>query len=355
MRLLIITQKVDQDDTYLGFFHEWLKAFARHFNHVTVIALECGSYSLPENVTVHSLGKERHASRVQQLMRFWEYAWQDRASYDVVFCHMSPLYVIAGAPIWSTQHKKVALWYSHRHVDAKLKLAVLLSNLVFSTTPEALRIKTSKLRFVGHAIPADLFTPPLQRTQVPQSIVSVARITPIKRQQEIIAAAALLKERGIDTNVFLVGAPAMPSDEAYAKQLHEEAQAKGVADRVNFLGSIPFKRVREAYWQSTLSANMAPAGGMDKAVLESVAAGTLAVVTNPAFASLYRGYEHRLMFKESDPDDLAHKLEALFAATDREEIAKILQKRVRDEYGLDALMVKIRKKLVGDSQDILEV
>src|SRR3989338_7648361 len=60
MKLLIITQKVNQEDSVLGFFHSWIREFASRFEEVTVICLEKGVYNLPENVEVFSLGKEEY-------------------------------------------------------------------------------------------------------------------------------------------------------------------------------------------------------------------------------------------------------------------------------------------------------
>ena len=50
--LLIITQKVDRDDQLLGFFIPWLRKFADHFEKVTVLCLEQGSFNLPNLVQV---------------------------------------------------------------------------------------------------------------------------------------------------------------------------------------------------------------------------------------------------------------------------------------------------------------
>ena len=49
MRILIITQKVDKDDSLLGFFHYWIENIAALAEQVTVIALSKGSYDLPKN------------------------------------------------------------------------------------------------------------------------------------------------------------------------------------------------------------------------------------------------------------------------------------------------------------------
>ena len=46
MKLLIITQKVDINDDNLGFFHDWIKEFARQVENVIVICLQKGEYKL---------------------------------------------------------------------------------------------------------------------------------------------------------------------------------------------------------------------------------------------------------------------------------------------------------------------
>ena len=71
MKLLIITQKVNREDSVLGFFHSWIREFATHFEKVTVICLEKGTYDLPQNVAVLSLGKEGQRSKVKGLSPGW--------------------------------------------------------------------------------------------------------------------------------------------------------------------------------------------------------------------------------------------------------------------------------------------
>ena len=67
MKLLIVTQAIDSEHPILGFFHRWVEEFAKHCEHVHVICLQAGKHSLPANVTVHSLGKERITERTRGL------------------------------------------------------------------------------------------------------------------------------------------------------------------------------------------------------------------------------------------------------------------------------------------------
>ena len=91
MNVLICTQKVDKNDPILGFFHDWVIGFAAKYDYVTVICLFEGEHDLPENVKVFSLGKEKGASKVAYLMRFYKYIWSKQTEYDVVFVHMNQI------------------------------------------------------------------------------------------------------------------------------------------------------------------------------------------------------------------------------------------------------------------------
>ena len=70
MKLLIITQKIDQNDDILGFFHRWVEEFAKNTEKVVVIAQFVGQYNLPENIEVFSMGKEMGFSKIRQLFNF---------------------------------------------------------------------------------------------------------------------------------------------------------------------------------------------------------------------------------------------------------------------------------------------
>jgi hypothetical protein len=96
MKLLVVTQTLDKNDPTLGFFHEWIEAFSKKFEMVTVVALNVGMYTLPENVRVHSLGKEVGAGRELRITRYVSLLYSLRNEYTHVFAHMNPEYVIGG-------------------------------------------------------------------------------------------------------------------------------------------------------------------------------------------------------------------------------------------------------------------
>ncbi|MCX6787267.1 MAG: hypothetical protein NTY93_01940, partial [Candidatus Kaiserbacteria bacterium] len=141
MKLLIVTQTVDTEHSVLGFFVRWIEEFAKHCEKVTVICLHTGKYSFSNNVEVIALGRASHFTRT---MRLWRICISRRREYDAVFVHMNPEYIVAAGFLWKIMHKRIALWYTHKSVNLKLRIAVLFAHIIFSASAESFRLRTKK-------------------------------------------------------------------------------------------------------------------------------------------------------------------------------------------------------------------
>ncbi|HVM59160.1 MAG TPA: glycosyltransferase family 4 protein, partial [Candidatus Paceibacterota bacterium] len=141
-------------------------------------------------------------------------------------------------------------------------------------------------------------------------IVSVGRITPIKRLEILLDALALLRTEGVRAEVSLVGAPTVPSDAAYQESLAAQASRFGISGAVHFMGAMPYDAMPEHYRQNDISVNLAPTGGIDTAVLEAMASGCIPLVANRAFAPFFKSDADRLLF-DPNPEALAEKLRSL--------------------------------------------
>ena len=334
MKLLIVTQAVDANDPALGFFVRWIEEFSKHVESIEVICLKEGKHdALPANVRVHSLGKEknppRFARRLMYAIRFKWLAWRLRHDYDSVFVHMNPEYIVIAGPLWHLLGKRIGLWYVHKSVDMKLRIAALLAHDIFTASPEGFHLTTLKLHVVGHGIDTGMFHAPIRPLHMPLRIVSVGRITPIKNLDTLIEAVALLEDRGIPTTTTLIGTPTNAFDEAYQTSLSDLATRRGVSDRVVFSGRVPYAQMPERYRDFDISVNLAPTGGMDKAVLESMAAGLLTFVSNRSFINLLGPHVEALLFPENDVTACADKIAAFMQHEDvAERIRTELQQRV---------------------------
>lgn len=286
MRLLIITQKVDRNDPILGFFHSWLEEFAKHCEKLIVICLESGEYGLPANVQVLSLGKERHLSRWQYILKFYRYIGQERKNYDAVFVHMNVEYVILGGILWKIFHKKIALWYMHKSVTWKLWLAEKLANVIFTGTKESFRLASKKLQILHHGIDAALFY--FQEHTFNKDFwhfLSVSRISKIKNIHEMLNLIFNLKKYKSNILLDIIGEPVTKQDENYLLQLQQQVKRLNLVNNINFLGTVKNNQLSQFYHQADLFLNFSDTGSLDKAILEAMSCGTLVLTSNDSAKS----------------------------------------------------------------------
>ena len=338
MRLLITTQTVNQDDPVLGFFHAWIEEFAKRYEQVTVICLYEGRHSLPANVRIYSLGKEKGAAHpLRYAIRFKALAWKLRHDYDAVFVHMNPEYIVIAGLLWRLMHKRIALWYLHKSVSLRLRAAVLFADVVLSASPESFRLPTKKLHIVGHGIDFSQYIYQTPRAHIDSPrFITVGRITPAKGIHDIFDA---LKVGGLNQFTYdLYGGPAVKSDAAYLQQLGTRAAKEFPNAHITFHGPVPPHRIPEVLRDHDLFLHASRGtGSVDKVVLESLAAGVLVLSMSGAFESLLS--PHQLYAKSTE--ELASILQGYLSRTDSEVTARALSEEVRAHNALPALITRI--------------
>ena len=198
MRLLIVTQKVDKNDPILGFFHRWIIEFAKHFESIVVICLEKGAYELPSNVKVLSLGKENRKSRIQYILRFYKYIWQERKNYDVVFVHMNQEYLIMGGGIWRLIGKKVTMWRNHYAGSFLTDFASFFCNKIFCTSRFSYTARYKKTVLMPVGVDLENFKPKTEIARGKRSILFLARFSPSKRPEFLVEALKKITDQGIE-------------------------------------------------------------------------------------------------------------------------------------------------------------
>ncbi|MFA5942661.1 MAG: glycosyltransferase [Candidatus Paceibacterota bacterium] len=284
MKLLITTQAVDARDSDLGFFVRWIEEFAKQCEKVTVICLREGEHSLPSNVAILTLG---NASRLSRTMSLWRICISRRHEYDAVFVHMNPEYLIAAGLLWRLMHKRIALWYTHKSVNLKLRIAVLFAHTVFTASAESFRLRSKKVRVMGHGIDTDFFSPPTLAVGAPTSggvgadpsitrgtwALSVGRLMPSKRHD-----LAIRRARGKGIELHIVG-------EGPERQ-NLEALAREPGESVTFLGGLSHERVRDEYRRAAYLLHTSETGSLDKVVLEALACGLPIRTNDPALKHL---------------------------------------------------------------------
>ena len=378
MKLLIITQKIDVNDDILGFFHRWVEEFAKKCESVIVICLEKGEYKLPENVKVLSLGKESQIrnpkseirnpeggrqggpygagkfkiqnskfkilERLKYLFRFYKYIWQERKNYDAVFVHMNPEYAVLGGLLWKLMGKKVGLWYVHKTVNLKLRVAAKLVDKIFTASAESCRLKSDKIVITGHGIDNAAFQPRNQKSKIKNQkfiIITAGRIAPVKNLDILIKATEILKNKGLNFEVKIAGAPVLESDKIYFNKLEELVKEKNLESEIKFIGPIPYKDIAEFYQQGNLFVNFSDTGSLDKAVLEAMVSGLLILTSNEAFKDILA----EKYFTNKNPQEIAGKIIQLSESGNDPALRDYAVKH----HSLENLIGKIFKIMTNDN------
>jgi glycosyltransferase involved in cell wall biosynthesis len=305
-RLLIITQTVDRKDPILGFFVNWIIAFSRHVDMLTVICLKKGDMGeMPTNVRVISLGKEEGVGHIEYLRRFFSAIIHYRQAYDSVFVHMNEIYVVLAGFLWRIMGKKIALWRNHPNGTWMTPVAVVLANDVYCTSPQSYTARFRKTVRMPAGIDFDAYTPHGQEARDERSLLMLGRISPIKKQLLFVEALRRLMALGMtDWTADIVGS-ADPKNMAYAETLRIQIQDPMFGGRIRLSPAVSSENT--VIWFSThaMFVNATPAGSLDKTVIEAIGCGAMPIVSNQGFADLI---DEELRFKENDPDSLADRL-----------------------------------------------
>ena len=304
--LLIITQRVDSGDQLLGFFVSWIRLFARRFDAVTVICQSAGTYEFPPNVSVVSLGKADGAGKLSQLIRFYCLLWTLRDRYDAVFVHMNPVWAVVGSPMLRIMGKRIFLWYTHKAVTLRLRIAELFVHGIFTASKESFRLPSDKVVVTGHGIDTDVFAPDERIAKMTGSLLTVGRIAPVKNLELLVDAARILLDDDMPISVSIVGAAVLSKDRAYERELRNRIAHSGYADRFSFAGAYQHEHLVPVYRSHEVFVHLSRTGSLDKTVLEAMACGMKVVSCNDAARAFL---PPEFTFNSNDASGSAHAIQ----------------------------------------------
>jgi L-malate glycosyltransferase len=179
--------------------------------------------------------------------------------------------------------------------------------------------------------PARAATP---RTESPPLVVCVARFVPRKRQQDLVVAAAKLREKGITCRVCFAGdGPTLGDVRALSNRLGGEGA-------VDFLGSLDETRVRELLNRADIACLPSQSEGMAGTVLEAMATGLPVLGTDVnGIRELVTDGETGVLVPPGRPDLLAEALSRLLADPElRVQLGERGRQRAETEFSFDRMI-----------------
>lgn len=304
MRLLIVTQIMDETDPGLGFFTRWVAALAPSYDSVEVICLFEGSHALPGNVRVHSLGKERgETSALLYAIRFKLLAWRLRHEYDAVLVHMNQEYILIAGPLWKMLRKPVYFWRNHYAGSLLTDVAALFCTKIFCTSKHSYTAKYKKTVLMPVGVDLARFSDAGRMGRQPRSLLFLARIAPSKRLDVFIDALGILIKEGESFIGNIYGAPT-PDDASYYASMRQRVDERGLHGRVSFHGGVSPEEAAQVFAAHQIFVNCSPSGMYDKTIFEAAAAGCFVIAASDDFHALAGDAS----YYDGTPEDLARQL-----------------------------------------------
>lgn len=352
-RLLLFNLVTDAKHPILGFTTQWIRELAARVEHVEVITMCAGDIAVPDNVRVHSAGRERGWSKPRRVLEFYRLLFHVLGTerIDACFSHMIELFSLLAGPFLRARNIPLITWYAHPSVTPTLKLAHRFADRIVTSLPNAYPYKKDKVSVIGQGIDTRLFSParPAPSAEVDpreKVVLCVGRISRVKNHGALLRAVARLPR---DLRVVILGATAGTDDEAYLAELKTivaEHQLEGI---VSFEKPVPPAQLPEHYRRCTVHVNLTPAGFGDKVAWEAMSCGRPCLVANEDFRETLGERCGELLFNGSDPADLAAKIAALLARSPAEldDIGFYLRSQVERLHSLPRLADRIIAELAA--------
>jgi glycosyltransferase involved in cell wall biosynthesis len=190
---------------------------------------------------------------------------------------------------------------------------------IVSASRESCRVAPEKLHAIGHGIDTELFRPQ-PRTPQADDLLYVGRISSRKRQDLLIDALAVLRDKHPDLPVRLrlVGPPLTAADRDFEKRLRSRVWDEDLADRVRFEGFVPMRHMPRLYPGAFAQINVSQTNSVDKGVLEALACGVPVLTSNLAFFPMlnHAGLDE-LMIHDERPTAIAEQIIAVYKNRDQ--------------------------------------
>jgi glycosyltransferase involved in cell wall biosynthesis len=262
---------------------------------------------------------------------------------------MNPEYVIYGSLPWRLLRKRVGLWYAHGTVSNKLKLAVAISDNVYTSTSMGLRLETKKKVIVGQGIDINNFDLKKDNAGEPTAtikLITVGRINQSKKIETLINACKSLKEEGIDFCLSIYGQAQNDEEKIYQTNLEERINEFGLRDFVIFKGPVNQKDLPERLHESTFFIQDGRTGSLDKVLLESVACGIITLSSNESYKEFVGELSNLLTFPPGEAELLVELIKELSSNNvNHNEIITKLRNKVKEEHSIEKQIVKITTHL----------
>jgi glycosyltransferase involved in cell wall biosynthesis len=350
LRPVVICQAVDQDDPVSATLVRWIRSLAAQpsIAAVRVLTLRAGQFELPDPVTVVDLGRGR-ATRLWNFYAEVVRAIRRREASFFLVLQGGP-YPALLLPVKLLTGRRVYQWKTHSHVSRRMAFhARWCDDLVFTATPSSFPLDLPNVRIVGHGIDLEVFRPPAADVTASADLVTVGRVTPVKRIDRLVSALGVVRDATGHARTLDVCGPELDGDRHHRARLDELVARLGLSDAVRFVGPVPQDQLRDVLGRHRAAVSFSD-GGLDKAIAEAMACGLPVVSTNAAFAELLPDdLREALVVDHDDVDAQARGITRVLELDEGERRAtgERLRAIVADQHGLPQFWEKILAEIAA--------
>ena len=314
--LVFVTQQVDPEHPVLAATVPKIRALARRFDEVAVLAASAVPGVLPPNCRVVEYGAGSRFDRGRLYATALERELRRKPA--AVLVHMTPLLAVLAAPLARPRGVPVLLWFTHWKTSRTLVLAERVSTAVLTVERRSFPLASRKVVAIGHGIDLMRFTCKRREPAARLRVVALGRTSPAKGYETIVRAAALA-----DVDLELRG-PSFTAEERA-----ERARLEALGARVE--APVPYDDVPALLFGKDVLVNNMREGALDKVVYEAAATCMPVLASNSGFDDVLPA---ELRFRRESAEDLAQKLVDLRDA-DRNAIGIGLRAAVEERHSVE--------------------
>lgn len=197
---------LDHDDQVLSHQAEIALELAQSYQRVSVLTGRLGNFLPPGNMAITSVNWDsfgKFRASILVVYNFLRICFLNRPT--VVFSHMTENYTLLTGIFSRIFGIKHVLWYAHASSSIRLRIAVMLSNNVVTSTAGSFPFRSRKIISIGQSINQNLFVEKSQQPTEYRNAIHVGRIDPSKNLDLIISCyLANVKQSG---ELVIVGRP----------------------------------------------------------------------------------------------------------------------------------------------------
>jgi glycosyltransferase involved in cell wall biosynthesis len=205
---------------------------------------------------------------------------------------------------------------------------------IFTPTKDSFPFKSRKLSSVGHGIDTKKFSQVIDERVERSGIVSLGRVSEVKRLDRLIAGAYESEVEGIE--VTLIGPRSEKSD--LYKSLVSLGERRGVS--VTFLGAVPHTQVPEKISQFSMCYTGSPKT-VDKSSIEGALMGCFVLAENFNVLEQTGMNEVWKIIGQSAPATIAEQIRVLSNFESRIDLREILRQSAIQKNNLNSTARKI--------------